>query len=379
MIKTLLALAISILSISVHADDVEYINASSVNFRSDPNAWNSRVYYTLKRDSKLIVKKHKGNWLYVVDSRGHTGWVYSPLATKKVPASVSRSSTLNTASITPKAATPPAASVPPVAKVAPPVAPTSAAPAPTPPAPPPTTVTPAAPTSNNQTNLLPSNTSTNTAAAPSKNSGSVTAAAKNSGIPGAACIGPANAPVKVIYLHGWFAASGKNDVSDFRQLEFNNRAALEKMAANANPPYRIAVPLAPKVNSGNGMAEWNHSSIQKVEEAAEKACGVSKLPDKRTLLGFSSGGFAVNSLVCRAADQDDKDYIMDHYTERVALGTEGMKKNHVPTCGDITNISAHVFPPQSPDTGQQSIAYLQSLIGQSSASVAQAQDTSTHQ
>lgn len=113
-----------------------------------------------------------------------------------------------------------------------------------------------------------------------------------------ACVGPAGAPVKAIYLHGWFQPGGSSN--DFQKLESGNRRQLAELAAKLN--IRIAIPLAPNINGKNGNREWPggqgpaaNRSLRSIESESERVCN-SKLAPKRTLIGFSNGGFAARNI-----------------------------------------------------------------------------------
>jgi hypothetical protein len=168
--------------------------------------------------------------------------------------------------------------------------------------------------------------------------------------PGSQCIGDPSWPVKIIYLHGWFSASG-DDTHGFRKLEVNNRQSLVQLANKLH--VRIAVPLASAVNHKNNMREWNGASIGQVEAGAKSACNVSSLPSGKTLMGFSSGAFEVNRLVCRNHDS------LSGYVKTIAIG---MQRNATCSNPRLANITPHVFPPKrSASSGTQ---YLADLSGQ---------------
>jgi hypothetical protein len=180
--------------------------------------------------------------------------------------------------------------------------------------------------------------------------------------PGSQCIGDPSWPVKIIYLHGWFSASGGDDTHGFRKLEFNNRQSLVQLANKLH--VRIAVPLAGAVNHKNNMREWNGASIGQVEAGAKSACNVSSLPAGKTLMGFSSGAFEVNRLVCRNRDS------LGGYVKTVAIG---MQKNASCSNKRLANITPHVFPPKS--SASSSIQYLANLSGQPEPAGSQAVQT----
>src|SRR5258708_26079855 len=116
-------------------------------------------------------------------------------------------------------------------------------------------------------------------------------AAADSAIPQSTCLPEhipesSNWPVMAIYLHGWFAPSGPNDVAGNRAVEFANRAYLDEFARRYR--IRIAVPLGLQVDPSNGMLEWGKADLAQIEQSGMQACHVSELPDGISLIGFSN-------------------------------------------------------------------------------------------
>lgn len=127
------------------------------------------------------------------------------------------------------------------------------------------------------------------------------------------CVGPANAPVKAIYMHGWFPASGAGGW--YSQLEADNRVKLEALAKKMN--IRIAIPVAKSVNGANNMRQWDGNSLSTAETAAKSACGGSALAVPRALIGFSSGGYMARN-VALACDAKTK----SSYSAIVMIGAK---------------------------------------------------------
>ena len=124
-------------------------------------------------------------------------------------------------------------------------------------------------------------------------------AAADSAIPTSTCL-PENIPesshwpVMAIYLHGWFAPSGPNDVSGNRAVEFANRNYLDEFARRYH--IRIAVPLGLQVDPSNGMLEWGKADLPQIEQSSMRTCHVSELPNGISLIGFSNGGFKARDI-----------------------------------------------------------------------------------
>lgn len=143
---------------------------------------------------------------------------------------------------------------------------------------------------------------------------SMTAQARN--VQRSECIGPARAPVKAIYMHGWFPPSGSDD---YVALEQGNRAQLEDLARRLN--IRIAVPIAEDIND-KGYRSWgSHSmttpasqALKGVEVKAAAACG-APLAVPRALIGFSNGGYFAR----RIAFQCDS-YMRTTYSSIIVTG-----------------------------------------------------------
>lgn len=123
------------------------------------------------------------------------------------------------------------------------------------------------------------------------------------------CVGPAGAPVKAIYLHGWFPPKGSGN---YVKLEQSNRRQLEQLAQRLG--IRIAIPLAPNINSDNGNREWPggmgnsaNNSLRAMEGESKRVCGAPLAP-QRTLIGFSNGGFAARNIALSCDDHLKKNY-----------------------------------------------------------------------
>jgi hypothetical protein len=120
------------------------------------------------------------------------------------------------------------------------------------------------------------------------------------------CVGPAEAPVQVIYLHGLFP--NKNKPNDFYlNLESDNRDQLEALADSLK--IRIGIPLAKGVTKA-GYRDWRIGATDDVLAAAEKdvetTCN-AKIETPRTLVGFSAGGYYTRNLALECSDVT-KDY-----------------------------------------------------------------------
>lgn len=123
------------------------------------------------------------------------------------------------------------------------------------------------------------------------------------------CVGPAGAPVKAIYLHGWFPRGGNGS---YVNLERKNRQQLEQLAQQLG--IRIAIPLAPNINPENQNREWPggmgnaaNNSLRAIETQATRACGAPLAP-QRTLIGFSNGGFAARNIALSCDSHLRKNY-----------------------------------------------------------------------
>jgi hypothetical protein len=166
------------------------------------------------------------------------------------------------------------------------------------------------------------------------------AAAADPVIPQSTCL-PENAPesrgwpVRIIYLHGWFAAAGPNDTYGNRVGELANRDHLAALARQYH--IRIAAPLGTQVLASNGMLQWGKADLQQIEQASMAACHVSALPDGLSLVGFSSGGFKardIGLLPCEA---------LARYDAILAVGTQTQLGSRCD--GKFRNIPEHKFPP----------------------------------
>lgn len=140
--------------------------------------------------------------------------------------------------------------------------------------------------------------------------GSAAFAARN--IQQSECVGPAGAPVKAIYLHGWFPKGGSG--TWYHSLEADNRKKLEELAKKMN--IRIAIPVAQSINGANGMRQWGGGSLNTAESAAKSACG-SALAVPRALIGFSSGGYMAREVALQC---DSK--MKSSYTAIVMIGAK---------------------------------------------------------
>jgi len=167
-----------------------------------------------------------------------------------------------------------------------------------------------------------------------------TPAAAGPAIPQSTCL-PENTPessswpVKIIYLHGWFAPVGPTDIANNRAVELANRDNLTVLARQYH--IRIAAPLGTQVLASNGMLQWGKSDLQQIEQLSMAACHVSALPDGRSLVGFSSGGFKardIGLLPCEA---------LAPYDAILAVGTQTRIASRCD--GKFRNIPEHKFPP----------------------------------
>jgi len=142
-------------------------------------------------------------------------------------------------------------------------------------------------------------------------------------------------PVKIIYLHGWFAAAGPTDTYGNRVGEFANRDHLAVLARQYH--IRIAAPLGTQILPSNGMLQWGKADLQQIEQLSMAACHVSALPAGLSLVGFSSGGFKardIGLLPCEA---------LARYDAILAVGTQTRLASRCD--GKFRNIPEHKFPP----------------------------------
>jgi len=165
-------------------------------------------------------------------------------------------------------------------------------------------------------------------------------AAADPAIPQSTCL-PENVPesggwpVKIIYLHGWFAAAGPTDTYGNRVGELANRDQLAALARQYH--IRIAAPLGTQVLPSNGMLQWGKADLPQIEQASMAACHVSALPDGLSLIGFSSGGFKARDIGLMPCEA------LARYTAILAVGTQ---TRLVSRCdGKFRNIPEHKFPP----------------------------------
>jgi hypothetical protein len=164
--------------------------------------------------------------------------------------------------------------------------------------------------------------------------------AADPGAPRAACLPEGVAasgswPVLVVYLHGWFAAAGPDDVRGTRALERANRAYLTQLALRNR--IRIAVPLGPQINPSNGMVEWGDADLSTIERSAMQACRVTRLPDRVSVVGFSNGGFKARDLGQLPCGD------LMRYGRIVAVGTQAAFPDRCD--GKFRNVPEHRFPP----------------------------------
>ena len=100
---------------------------------------------------------------------------------------------------------------------------------------------------------------------------------------------------------------------------------------------RIAAPLGTQVLASNGMLQWGKADLQQIEQLSMVACHVLALPDGRSLVGFSSGGFKardIGLLPCEA---------LAPYDAILAVGTQTRLASRCD--GKFRNIPEHKFPP----------------------------------
>ena len=159
-------------------------------------------------------------------------------------------------------------------------------------------------------------------------------------IPQSTCL-PENAPessdwpIKVIYLHGWFAAAGPTDTYGNRGGEFANRDHLSALARQYH--IRIAAPLGTQVLASNGMLQWGKTGLQQIEQLGKTACHVAALPTGLSLIGFSSDDFKARDIGLLPCDQ------LARYDAILAVGTQTRLASRCD--GKFRNIPEHKFPP----------------------------------
>jgi len=142
-------------------------------------------------------------------------------------------------------------------------------------------------------------------------------------------------PVMVIYLHGWFAPAGPNDVAGNRAVEFANRNYLAQFARQHR--IRIAVPLGLQIEPSNGMLEWGQADLPQIELASERACHVPALRKGISLIGFSNGGFKARDIGLLPCGD------LANCFRILAVGTETRFPDR---CGGkFESIPEHKFPP----------------------------------
>ncbi len=131
----------------------------------------------------------------------------------------------------------------------------------------------------------------------------------------AECVGPAGAPVKAIYLHGWFQPRGTS------KQEAGNRNQIEQLAKELG--IRIAIPLAPDINPENGNREWPYgtgapaiNSLRAIEAQASRVCGAPLAP-QRSLIGFSNGGYAARN-IAMSCDE----HLKNNYSNVIMMGAK---------------------------------------------------------
>ncbi len=140
-------------------------------------------------------------------------------------------------------------------------------------------------------------------------------AAARADVQRAECVGPAGAPVKAIYLHGWFPPRGEGDLV---KLEAGNRVKMRQLAEKLG--IRIAIPIAPEIHKKNGNRQWPGSivnapsSLRAIEAQATRACGAPLAPG-RTIIGFSNGGYEARNIAinCDA-------HLRQNYTNVIMMG-----------------------------------------------------------
>jgi hypothetical protein len=142
-------------------------------------------------------------------------------------------------------------------------------------------------------------------------------------------------PVKVIYLHGWFAPTGPTDIANNRAVELANRDHLAALARQYH--IRIAAPLGTQVLASNGMLQWGKTGLQQIEQLGKAACHVAALPTGLSLIGFSSGGFKARDIGLLPCDQ------LARYDAILAVGTQTRLASRCD--GKFRNIPEHKFPP----------------------------------
>jgi uncharacterized protein YgiM (DUF1202 family) len=77
-----LVVASVVLSVSpVLASIMQSIRKDSVNVRSKPDL-NSEVVFQASLGYPVQIEKQKSNWVYCIDYKNQTGWIYKPLLSK---------------------------------------------------------------------------------------------------------------------------------------------------------------------------------------------------------------------------------------------------------------------------------------------------------
>jgi len=145
----------------------------------------------------------------------------------------------------------------------------------------------------------------------------------------------ANWPVMAIYLHGWFAPSGPDDVAGNRAVEFANRAVLGEFARRHR--IRIAAPLGLQIEPSNGMLEWGRADLPQIAQSSLQACHVPALPKGIALIGFSNGGFKARDIGLLPCDE------LAGFSRILAVGTE--TRFPARCAGKFESIPEHKFPP----------------------------------
>lgn len=106
------------------------------------------------------------------------------------------------------------------------------------------------------------------------------------------CLGPQNASVGFVYLHGMDAVSPS-------QQELLNREKLERLSKKLG--IRVAIPRANTVCPSNSKMlcwGWGFSSaeLNSIKIQVLNAAQSCQLPEKFNLIGFSNGAYATNLL-----------------------------------------------------------------------------------
>lgn len=143
-----------------------------------------------------------------------------------------------------------------------------------------------------------------------------------------------NWPVKAIYMHGLFSASGP-DTNGFRQLEAGNRKKIEELARRYQ--VRIAVPVA-KTIGRHQMRNWNLTDLPQVEQQAREACGGAPLASPRVLIGFSNGGYRVRNFSFQGCDK------IKAYSRILSLGAPNGTRTGICPDSKLVNRAPHALP-----------------------------------